>query len=85
MRLKKMKVPAQTEWSAGLDEDGCRSHCLGNCSCLAYAYDIGVGCMSWTTNLIDTVEFSTSGVDLNLRLAHSELSKKPFPSNNQIQ
>ncbi|XP_074269995.1 G-type lectin S-receptor-like serine/threonine-protein kinase SD1-13 isoform X2 [Silene latifolia] len=78
LRLRQMKVPADNNWLQGLDQDTCRSQCLANCTCSAYAYTTGVGCMSWTGTLIDIQQFSTTGVDLYLRLPHSELgnSKK---------
>nr|POF11793.1 g-type lectin s-receptor-like serine/threonine-protein kinase [Quercus suber] len=72
LKLKMMKVPDFAEWSAALEDD-CRQQCLQNCSCIAYAYDIGIGCMSWTRNLIDTIQSSSSGVDLYIRLAYLEL------------
>ncbi|XP_074269992.1 G-type lectin S-receptor-like serine/threonine-protein kinase SD1-13 [Silene latifolia] len=71
--LPQMKPPADTNWLQGLDQDSCRTQCLSNCSCSAYAFDIGVGCMTWSGNLIDTRQFSSSGVNLYLRLSHSEL------------
>ncbi|KAK9706603.1 hypothetical protein RND81_07G138200 [Saponaria officinalis] len=74
--LAMMKPPADTNWLQGLDQDTCRSQCLSDCSCLAYAFDISVGCMTWNGSLVDTQEFSSSGVDLYLRLAHSELGNK---------
>ncbi|XP_074269990.1 G-type lectin S-receptor-like serine/threonine-protein kinase SD1-13 [Silene latifolia] len=73
LSLPTMKPPADTNWLKGLDQVACRSQCLSNCSCLAYAFDIGVGCMTWTEKLIDTQQFSSSGVNLYLRLSHSEL------------
>jgi len=76
LTLKMMKVPDHPEWRLGLDQDGCRTQCLKNCSCLAYAYDTGVGCMTWSTSLVDIQEFSIGGVDLYLRLASSELGKQ---------
>ncbi|KAK9706608.1 hypothetical protein RND81_07G138600 [Saponaria officinalis] len=72
-RLQKMKVPADNNWLQGTDQDTCRSQCLTNCSCSAYAFETGVGCMTWNGKLIDTQEFSASSVDLYLRLAHSEI------------
>ncbi|KAL5744181.1 hypothetical protein ACOSQ2_027297 [Xanthoceras sorbifolium] len=54
----------------------CRELCLNNCSCIAYAYDASIGCMTWTKSLIDIEKFSSGGVDLYIRLAHSELAKK---------
>ncbi|KAH9611217.1 hypothetical protein KSS87_007388 [Heliosperma pusillum] len=71
--LPQMKPPADTNWLQGVDQDSCRRQCLSNCSCLAYAFDIGLGCMTWIGNLIDTQQFSSSGVNLYLRLSHSEL------------
>ncbi|KAL2932325.1 hypothetical protein RDABS01_037735 [Bienertia sinuspersici] len=72
-RVKAVKVPDNAEWQIGLDKDECRNQCLRNCSCLAYAFDIGAGCMSWDRDLIDTEKLSAGGVDLYLRLAYSEL------------
>ena len=63
LKQKMMKVPDFADWSAA-HEDDCRQQCLQNCSCIAYAYDTGTGCMSWTRSLIDTLQFSSGGVDL---------------------
>jgi hypothetical protein len=72
--LNMMKVPDFADWSSSFEEK-CREKCLENCSCLAYAFDTGVGCMSWTRNLIDTQQFSKAGVDLYIRVASSELGE----------
>ena len=74
LKLKMMKVPDLADSSPAL-EDNCRQQCLKNCSCIAYAYDIGTGCMSWTRNLIDIQKFSNGGVDLYIRVAYSELGE----------
>ncbi|OWM77577.1 hypothetical protein CDL15_Pgr016975 [Punica granatum] len=74
LRLQKMKVPAFPEWSFPL-KDECAKRCLSNCSCLAYAYAQGVGCMSWTGELLDMQKFSNAGVDVHIRLPSSELGK----------
>ncbi|XVF79444.1 hypothetical protein PTKIN_Ptkin14bG0223500 [Pterospermum kingtungense] len=74
LKLKMMKVPAFPEWSSvanGNRED----NCLKNCSCVAYAYDAGIGYMFWTGNLIDIQKLTRQGVDLYIRLAHTELDK----------
>ena len=42
---------------------------------VVYAYDTGIGYMYWTNKLIDTQQFSNSGVDLYIRVAYSELGK----------
>ena len=74
LKLNMMKVPDIAVWSSAF-ENNCREQCLENCSCIAYAYDTGIGCMSWTNKLIDTQQFSSSGVDLYIRVAYSELGK----------
>ncbi|XP_056690381.1 uncharacterized protein [Spinacia oleracea] len=73
LQLRNVKVPDRTEWSVGLNQVDCRSQCLNNCSCLAYAYDAGAGCMYWSKDLIDIQEFPSGGLELYLRLPHSEL------------
>ncbi|XP_059437183.1 G-type lectin S-receptor-like serine/threonine-protein kinase At1g11330 isoform X2 [Corylus avellana] len=75
LKLTMMKVPDLADWSSALEEK-CRNQCLENCSCIAYAYDSGIGCMAWTRSLIDLQKFSSGGVDLYVRLAYSELDKK---------
>ncbi|KAF5475569.1 hypothetical protein F2P56_007363 [Juglans regia] len=75
LKLEMMKVPDLLNRSSAV-EDECRDQCLENCSCIAYAYDAGIGCMSWTRDLIDSQKFSIGGVDLYLRLAGSELDRK---------
>uniref|UniRef100_A0A803MXA9 Receptor-like serine/threonine-protein kinase n=1 Tax=Chenopodium quinoa TaxID=63459 RepID=A0A803MXA9_CHEQI len=80
--VKNVKVPDHTEWSVGLNQVNCRSQCLQNCSCLAYAYDAGAGCMYWSRDLIDIQEFSSGGLDLYLRLPHSELVQR---KNEQLE
>ncbi|KAL0012597.1 hypothetical protein SO802_007705 [Lithocarpus litseifolius] len=75
LKLSMMKVPDNADWSSPRDQDKCREQCLENCSCIAYAYETGIGCMSWTNKLIDTQQFSSSGVDLYIRVAYSELNK----------
>ncbi|XP_027335215.1 G-type lectin S-receptor-like serine/threonine-protein kinase At1g11330 [Abrus precatorius] len=74
LKLENMKVPDFVERSESL-EDECRAQCLGNCFCVAYAYDRGIGCMFWSRDLIDTQKFSSGGVDLYIRLPPSELEK----------
>ena len=73
-RLTTVKVPDFADWSLAL-EDECREQCLKNCSCMAYSYYSGIGCMSWSGNLIDLGKFTQGGADLYIRLANSELGK----------
>ncbi|KAL0398688.1 UNVERIFIED_CONTAM: G-type lectin S-receptor-like serine/threonine-protein kinase [Sesamum radiatum] len=72
-RLTFVKVPDLMYWSPGLQNE-CGSLCLRNCSCLAYAYDAGIGCMFWNETLIDVQKFdSDAGSDFYFRVAYSEL------------
>ncbi|KAK2987271.1 hypothetical protein RJ640_017574 [Escallonia rubra] len=67
LKLTAVKVPDFPELSHA-PESACGSECLNNCSCVAYAYDSGIGCMQWSGNLIDIVKFRGSGgVDLYVR------------------
>ncbi|KAJ6843635.1 receptor-like serine/threonine-protein kinase SD1-8 [Iris pallida] len=48
--------------------DACRSECLKNCSCAAYAISVGGGgCVIWVTDLLDVVQLSYAGLDLYMR------------------
>ncbi|XP_047155548.1 G-type lectin S-receptor-like serine/threonine-protein kinase At1g11330 [Vigna umbellata] len=71
LKLETMKVPDFAE-RLDVEEGQCGTQCLKNCSCLAYAYDAGIGCMYWTRDLIDLQKFQTAGIDLYIRLANSE-------------
>ncbi|GLT45644.1 hypothetical protein SLA2020_194620 [Shorea laevis] len=76
LKLEMMKMPDfARQWSADT-EDECRNWCLNNCSCIAYAYDVSIGCMSWNVTLIDIQKFSIGGMDLYIRLAYSEPEQK---------
>ncbi|KAJ6333649.1 hypothetical protein OIU77_009507 [Salix suchowensis] len=79
MKLETMKVPTFAEyWSyvpSSGSEQACKDECLKNCSCVAYSYYNGFGCMAWTGNLVDIQKFSEGGADLNIRLAYTEFGK----------
>ncbi|GKV19165.1 hypothetical protein SLEP1_g29459 [Rubroshorea leprosula] len=67
LKLEMMKMPDfARQWPADT-EDECRNWCLNNCSCIAYAYDVGTGCMSWNVTLIDIQKFSSGGMDLYIQ------------------
>ncbi|XP_075090912.1 G-type lectin S-receptor-like serine/threonine-protein kinase At1g11300 [Nicotiana tabacum] len=82
LKLQTMGVPDFAIWVSSTKEN-CESDCLKNCSCLAYSYYTGIGCMHWNRSLIGIQEFSTDGAaDLFIRLAYSELAanhKKRIP------
>ncbi|XP_059660325.1 G-type lectin S-receptor-like serine/threonine-protein kinase At1g11330 isoform X2 [Cornus florida] len=75
LKRKTVKVPAFAMWLS-VSEDICKSQCLNNCSCIAYSYYSGFGCMQWSADLIDIQEFSYGGADLYIRVAYSEIDKK---------
>ncbi|XP_042028466.1 G-type lectin S-receptor-like serine/threonine-protein kinase SD1-13 [Salvia splendens] len=72
LMLQHMKVPDFAQPLPSRDQDECRTRCMGNCSCIAYAYDGNIGCMFWSDTLIDTQDFGDVGVDLYVRLSASE-------------
>ena len=72
LKLQTTKPPDFVEQSY-LSMNACRIECLNNCSCVAYAFDNGIGCLTWSGKLIDIVRYSTGGIDLYLRQAYSEL------------
>ncbi|KAK4491693.1 hypothetical protein RD792_002459 [Penstemon davidsonii] len=75
IRLTFVKVPEFIQWSS-VDENECRSQCLRNFSCVAYAYDSEIGCMFWNETLFDTHRFpGDEGSDLYVRAAYSELER----------
>ncbi|KAK7302663.1 hypothetical protein RJT34_13556 [Clitoria ternatea] len=75
LKLPNTKVPDFAQWSSFLVDD-CRTQCLQNCSCLAYAYDVGIGCMSWNGSLFDIQRFSAGATDLYIRVPYSLLGDK---------
>ncbi|KAL7142752.1 hypothetical protein ABFS83_08G144900 [Erythranthe nasuta] len=71
-----IKVPDFMQWSSGVETE-CASLCLKNCSCLAYAYDPGIGCMFWKDDIIDVQKFpGNAGSDFYVRVAYSEIDKE---------
>ncbi|KAJ6843605.1 receptor-like serine/threonine-protein kinase SD1-8 [Iris pallida] len=52
--------------------DACRSECLKNCSCTAYAISVGGGgCVIWVTDLFDVEQLVGAGQDLYMRIKGS--------------
>ncbi|KAK4253943.1 hypothetical protein QN277_009386 [Acacia crassicarpa] len=73
VKLENMKVPDFLERSTSVTEHNCRTECMNNCTCVAYAFDLnGIGCMQWGGDLIDIQSFSIGGVDLYIRLSLTE-------------
>jgi hypothetical protein len=72
VKLEMTKIPDFVQQSY-LFADACRTECLNNCNCTAYAFDNGIRCLTWSGKLIDIVRFSNGGIDLYIRQAYSEL------------
>ncbi|XP_062086978.1 uncharacterized protein LOC133793695 [Humulus lupulus] len=77
VKMGMTKLPDFYEYLDVEGVDDCRLWCLNNCSCLAYAYANGIGCLIWSTKspLLDIQEFSSGGQDFFLRLANAELDE----------
>ncbi|KAH9611861.1 hypothetical protein KSS87_019540, partial [Heliosperma pusillum] len=73
--MKEIKVPDYALWVLATPDD-CHRKCTEKCSCLAYSYYSGIGCMLWDANLIDLQQYPADGANFYLRLAHSELPEK---------
>ncbi|RIA05449.1 hypothetical protein BRARA_K00270 [Brassica rapa] len=69
-----VKPPDSYELASFSDEEQCHQGCLRNCSCTAFSFIKGIGCLLWDRELLDTVKFAAGGETLSLRLAHSELT-----------
>ncbi|KAF2587630.1 hypothetical protein F2Q70_00036459 [Brassica cretica] len=68
-----IKPPDFYTFVSSVDAEDCYQSCLHNCSCLAFAYIRGIGCLIWNQELIDVMQFSAGGEILSIRLARSEL------------
>ncbi|KAK3416716.1 hypothetical protein EUGRSUZ_H02483, partial [Eucalyptus grandis] len=77
MKMSHMKLPnSATYLPDPADAEECQSWCLSNCSCSAYSYVNGIGCMVWSEELIDIQQFTTAGEDLFIRLVYESPSKQ---------
>ncbi|TVU38514.1 hypothetical protein EJB05_11888, partial [Eragrostis curvula] len=62
--LPGVKLPDYAVWASTVgDENACRQLCLGNCSCGAYSYSTGTGCLTWGQELLDIYQFPDAEVN----------------------
>ncbi|PNX80878.1 serine/threonine protein kinase, partial [Trifolium pratense] len=79
LKYTSMKLPdTSSSWfNKSLSLEKCKTMCLKNCSCTAYAnLDIrnnGSGCLLWFDNIVDMRNFPDQGQDIYIRLSSSEL------------
>ncbi|KAG7588019.1 Bulb-type lectin domain [Arabidopsis suecica] len=71
--IANIKPPDFYEFASSVNAKECHQRCLHNCSCLAFSYIKGIGCLVWNQDLMDAVQFSATGELLSIRLARSEL------------
>ncbi|ESQ29284.1 hypothetical protein EUTSA_v10023285mg [Eutrema salsugineum] len=71
--IANIKPPDFYEFVSSVDSEGCYQSCLLNCSCLAFAFIRGIGCLIWKQELMDVMQFSPGGETVSIRLARSEL------------
>ncbi|KAL9310284.1 G-type lectin S-receptor-like serine/threonine-protein kinaseRLK-Pelle-DLSV family [Arabidopsis thaliana] len=72
-QIANIKPPDFYEFASSVNAEECHQRCVHNCSCLAFAYIKGIGCLVWNQDLMDAVQFSATGELLSIRLARSEL------------
>lgn len=75
LEIEKIKLPDYADRPGIEDLDECKSKCLDDCSCTAYAFVSGIYCMIWSGDLVDMQQFKEGGNTLYVRLANSELGK----------
>ncbi|RHN65849.1 putative protein kinase RLK-Pelle-DLSV family [Medicago truncatula] len=77
-----MKLPdTSASWfDKTLSLEECKTMCLKNCTCNAYATldirDDGSGCILWFHNIVDMRKHQDQGQDIYIRMASSELDHK---------
>ncbi|XP_042520161.1 putative G-type lectin S-receptor-like serine/threonine-protein kinase At1g61610 isoform X2 [Macadamia integrifolia] len=72
-QLDGIKLPDFSNWVTVNGIGECKDECLRNCSCRAYAYVSGIGCMIWSGDLVDVQQFQEAGNTIYIHLAASEL------------
>uniref|UniRef100_A0A1J3F3A5 Receptor-like serine/threonine-protein kinase n=2 Tax=Noccaea caerulescens TaxID=107243 RepID=A0A1J3F3A5_NOCCA len=69
-----VKPPDFYEYLSLINAEECQQRCLGNCSCMAFAYIDQIGCLVWNRELLDVMQFEAGGESLSIRVASSELA-----------
>ncbi|CAI9270137.1 unnamed protein product [Lactuca saligna] len=80
-----VKLPDFADLLADVGNSGdCVEECLRNCSCSAYAYVSGIGCLIWGDNLVDVEQFAEGGETLFIRLADADLESRKKASKTLV-
>ncbi|KAL4387722.1 hypothetical protein GQ457_09G001780 [Hibiscus cannabinus] len=83
---RRVKLPDSSSLLlSAMNTDACKSSCLGNCSCTAYAFVSGIGCMIWEGDLVDLQHVDQAGtLQFFYRVHNSELDGGRKISNTVI-
>ncbi|PIA38654.1 hypothetical protein AQUCO_02700108v1 [Aquilegia coerulea] len=74
LKLTNMKLPDNSVTVGGIEVTrDCEEKCNSNCSCVAYTYESGLGCLTWEGDMNDLQNFASDGVVLYIRLDKSDL------------
>ncbi|CAN8245104.1 unnamed protein product [Cochlearia groenlandica] len=69
-----VKPPDFYEYISLINAGECNQRCLGNCTCMAFAWVDRIGCLVWYRELVDVMQFTAGGETISIRLASSELA-----------
>lgn len=72
LELQGIKLPDFADTLVG-DMNDCEDKCTKNCSCSAYGYVDGIGCMVYSGDLIDIEHLEGGANSLYVRVSNSEL------------
>lgn len=84
MERDDVKLPDFADSLVAGSRDECENGCLSNCSCNAYAYVSGIGCLIWSGDLVDVEQFEQGGETLFIRLADSDLGSNKSSSKTLV-
>lgn len=72
-KLSNVKLPDKSLLKVAEGIHECEEVCRKNCSCIAFSYERGLGCLAWLDSLEDILIFEEGGQDLYFRLSKSDL------------
>ncbi|CAN1319159.1 G-type lectin S-receptor-like serine/threonine-protein kinase B120 [Linum perenne] len=75
LKMSGVNVPEVYEFMRVWDGSECSRQCTNNCSCTAYSYVEGIGCLLWWGEIVDLQRLEFAGRDLYVRVSRSDLSK----------
>ncbi|CAI0467905.1 unnamed protein product [Linum tenue] len=78
LKLSGVNVPDSSEFMRVWDDGECSRQCLNNCSCTAYSFVNGIGCLMWKGKVVDLQVLPFAGQDFYLRLASTELERVTY-------